>query len=243
MENFYETNIEISSRNVNYIEELGISIKEKITTQKGKSLYKQCLLTTETKNRLKDKYIKFPNEINILGFSKIKYNHVWRVYCDGSSYNNGGKNPNKPTYGGYGVIVTYDNNEVFRHYYAEAEWTNNIGELSGALEGLSYIINCTSPQFLPEDCIMVITDSQYVSKGCTEWMAGWIKRKWKNNTNQLIANVLLWKSMKNKYLDHYNIYFEWVKGHTLLEDISSQYNEECDELAKRGVDELVKGIK
>lgn len=237
MERYFYTDIKINSRNLNYIEELDIPIKKKENNFKGSYLCKGCLLNKETKLKLKEKYTSNPNEISILSYNKVTYNNVWRIYCDGSSYNNGKKDPNKPAYGGYGLIVTYNNEEVVEFKYAEENWTNNIGELSGAMKGLEFILS--QDYFDKDDLIIIITDSQYVSKGCIEWMDGWIKRKWKNNLNQPVANYQLWKQMRNKYLIHYNIYLQWVRGHTLLEDISSQYNERCDKLAKSAVDDIV----
>jgi ribonuclease HI len=69
--------------------------------------------------------------------------------------------------------------------------------------------------------ITVFTDSRYVSDAINKnWMAGWIKRKWKN-----VKNPDLWK----RFLKAYNRTqpkMQWVKGHN-----DHPINERCDALA------------
>src|SRR5947207_2049450 len=54
---------------------------------------------------------------------------------------------------------------------AEADTTNNRMELMAVIEGL---------KALKRDCqVELYTDSEYVRKGLSEWMAGWKRNGWK----------------------------------------------------------------
>jgi ribonuclease HI len=53
-----------------------------------------------------------------------------------------------------------------------------------------------------------------------KWLAGWVKRAWKN-----VKNPDLWKRYMAVAAKH-NVKFVWVKGHA-----GNKYNERCDELA------------
>jgi ribonuclease HI len=160
-----------------------------------------------------------------------------RIYSDGASYNNGFKDPSKPQYGSYGTVILQGNNILSKQSCADVNWTNNIGEISGVIAGLVYVINETSALNRP---VFIISDSQYVIRGCTEWMHGWKKKNWKNNTGQEIANIELWKILDNLMKVATNsrgidLGFRWVRGHTLLEDQDSMLNEECDRLASQAI--------
>lgn len=92
-----------------------------------------------------------------------------------------------------------------------------------------------------------MSDSQYVIKGCTEWMYNWKKNKWRNNTKQEIANRKLWEKLDYDITTHsinagYTVYFKWVRGHTLLPDQDSMFNEICDFLATDAIANLKKLI-
>ena len=46
--------------------------------------------------------------------------------------------------------------------------------------------------------VEVCTDSQYVKKGMTEWIDGWIKRGWKGSTKKPVLNQYLWEALKKE---------------------------------------------
>ncbi len=126
-----------------------------------------------------------------------------------------------PGPGGWGTIV--------RKEEAEDELsgslprtTNNRMELTGVLEGLKTI-------HAPSR-IHVITDSQYVVKGMTEWVAGWRRRNWRKADKKPVLNVDLWKALLQACAGH-EITWEWVRGHNGHPD-----NERCDALANRAID-------
>jgi len=84
---------------------------------------------------------------------------------------------------------------------------------------------------LREPCdVTVITDSQYVRNGITQWLPqwkvnGWRKRKKGNSGSREVLNRDLWQELEAATARH-EIRWEWVKGHADHED-----NMRCDRLA------------
>jgi len=64
-----------------------------------------------------------------------------------------------------------------------------------------------------EKYIRIITDSQYVRKGLTEWILNWQLNGWKTANGYDVKNKKYWlkfdKLTKDKYIE-----FEWVKAHS-----------------------------
>ena len=73
----------------------------------------------------------------------------------------------------------------------------------------------------------VHTDSQYVQKGISEWMRGWITRNWKTSAGKPVKNKDLWLQLNNLN-DKLTVHWKWVKGHA-----GDEWNERCDELVAR----------
>ena len=86
---------------------------------------------------------------------------------------------------------------------------------------------------LQEPCeIKLTTDSQYVVKGVTEWMKGWIRNGWKTASRQPVKNQELWQEL-HKLNQRHTITWIWVKGHN-----GHPENERCDQLANEAIAEL-----
>jgi ribonuclease HI len=82
--------------------------------------------------------------------------------------------------------------------------TNNQMELTAAIKGL---------EALTRPCrVLVVTDSNYVIKGMTEWRFGWVKRGWKNSQNKPVENRALWEQLIAAASRH-EVKWQWVKGH------------------------------
>ena len=114
-------------------------------------------------------------------------------------------------------------------YGAELETTNNRMELMAAIFGL---------ENLKRACrVRITTDSQYVMKGITEWMAGWKKRGWKTADRKPVKNMDLWQRLDAAVRDH-QVEWQWVRGHT-----GHPENERADALANRGIDEMLASTK
>jgi len=135
------------------------------------------------------------------------------IFSDGACSGNPGP-------GGYGTILRYgDKVKELSGYYPET--TNNRMELLGAIVGL---------EALTRSCqVRLTTDSEYVKKGMTEWLEGWIRRGWKTSSKKPVANRDLWERLHELNKEH-DVEWVWVRGHA-----GHAENERCDELARMAI--------
>ena len=141
---------------------------------------------------------------------------VVEIYTDGACKGNPGP-------GGWGALLVYKGSER-ELWGGEPNTTNNRMELMAAIMGLVA---------LKRPCeVKIITDSQYVMQGITEWMPNWKKRGWKTAAKQPVKNADLWQALDDQVRRH-NVRWQWVRGHT-----GHPGNERADQLANRGVSEL-----
>jgi ribonuclease HI len=146
--------------------------------------------------------------------------HV-HIYTDGACRGNPGP-------GGWGALLRYGQHEKILSG-AETHTTNNRMELMAAIQALTV---------LRESCrIELYTDSQYVQKGVTEWLAGWKKRGWKKADRKLVKNADLWQALDEESSRH-QVTWHWVKGHS-----GHLENELVDSIANRAIDELLMSKK
>lgn len=140
------------------------------------------------------------------------------LFVDGACRGNPGP-------GGWGVLLRCDGHEKKMHG-GENHTTNNRMELTAAIKGLSA---------LKAQCAVdITTDSQYVRKGITEWMANWKKRQWKTADKKPVKNQDLWEQLDALVAQH-QVTWHWVKGHS-----GHIENEIADQLANAGIDSLIK---
>lgn len=102
----------------------------------------------------------------------------------------------------------------------ERETTNNRMELQAVVEGLGAL---TRPC-----AIELLTDSEYVRKGLSEWMAGWKRNGWKRRERgklKELKNADLWKQL-DALVSRHELKFTRVAGHS-----GHPENDRCDELA------------
>jgi ribonuclease HI len=138
----------------------------------------------------------------------------------------GGCSPN-PGIGGWGVTIDVDGRKPILLWGGVSESTNNRMELTAAVVALSV---------LPATCeASVFSDSQYLIKGMTTWLAGW-KRKGYRKGDGPIPNADLWKQLDALHAGR-SINWEWVRGHN-----GHAGNERADSLAARGMRE-VRGLR
>lgn len=137
------------------------------------------------------------------------------LFSDGACRGNPGP-------GGWGVVLRAGERE--REFWGgEARTTNNRMELQAVISGL---------QALRRGCeVHIVTDSQYVMKGVTEWMAGWKRRGWRTASKAPVKNRDLWEQLDRELARH-RVTWEWTRGHSGHPD-----NERADTLANRGIDE------
>ena len=135
------------------------------------------------------------------------------IFCDGACSGN-------PGIGGYGSILRCGAS-VKELSGAQGATTNNRMEMSGAIAAL---------EALTRPCEVVITtDSQYLVKGMTEWLSGWLKRGWVNSKKEPVLNRDLWERLLALSKVH-KISWVWVRGHN-----GHAENERCDELARAAI--------
>ena len=101
-----------------------------------------------------------------------------------------------------------------------AETTNNQMELEAVIQGLRALTR--------RSVVDVITDSEYVAKGCREWLPGWKANGWKRREGKSLKplkNENLWRTL-DELLAKHEVRFTTVRGHR-----GHPENERCDELA------------
>lgn len=144
------------------------------------------------------------------------------IYTDGSSRGNPGP-------GGWAAIVITET-EVLELGGYENHTTNNRMELMGAIRGLKEV----GPHMHVES-VEVCTDSEYVKKGMTEWIDGWIARDWKTSTKKQVLNQDLWEELhaEEMRLKDSGVKVSWtyVPGHAGV-----ALNERADEIATECAD-------
>jgi len=108
-----------------------------------------------------------------------------------------------------------------RFQVVSGKTTNNRMEMMAVIEAL---------RRLKRPCrVIVTTDSQYVMKGMTHWIQGWIKKNWQNSQKKPVLNKDLWQEMLQLSRPH-QIQWKWVKGHH-----GHTENERCDHLAREAL--------
>ena len=141
------------------------------------------------------------------------------IYTDGACRGNPGP-------GGWGAILQYG--ERTRELWgSEANTTNNRMELTAAIRAL---------EALSRRCdVVLFTDSKYVRHGIEDWLPQWKRRGWRTASRKPVKNVDLWQELDALVQGH-EVDWQWVRGHS-----GNDGNERADELANRGVDELIDG--
>lgn len=131
-------------------------------------------------------------------------------------YTDGGADPN-PGPGGWGAVLIDPATGKTRELSGgEPKATNNRMELTAAIRAL---------EALKTRCrVRLVTDSQYLRRGITEWIAGWEARGWKRKEGELL-NVDLWQRLAELNRSH-DIRWDWIKGHA-----GHKHNERADQLA------------
>jgi ribonuclease HI len=133
-----------------------------------------------------------------------------QLITDGSCLGNPGP-------GGWAFILRYGSHEREGYGYS-SHTTNNRMELTAAIEGL---------KCLKQPCLVeIITDSQYVKNGITQWIENWKRRGWKTGDKKPVLNKELWVELDALVAQH-TVTWQWTKGHASHDD-----NNRCDELAQ-----------
>ena len=142
-----------------------------------------------------------------------------RIYTDGACKGNPGP-------GGWGALLQFDGREK-ELCGGEPDTTNNRMELTAVIRAL---------EALKRPCeIDLYTDSQYVQKGISEWIASWKRRGWKTADKKPVKNVDLWLEL-DRLAGGHRIRWNWVRGHA-----GHAENERADQLANKGIESVRRG--
>jgi ribonuclease HI len=144
---------------------------------------------------------------------------VVEIYTDGACRGNPGP-------GGWAAFLSCDGREK-EISGAEPHTTNNRMELLAVIRALESLKK-------PGTQVKVFTDSQYVRKGITEWLASWKARGWKTAARKPVMNQDLWQQLDAAAAAH-QIEWLWVPGHAGVPG-----NERVDRLANEAIDALVR---
>ena len=147
-----------------------------------------------------------------------------RLFTDGACRGNPGP-------GGWGFILKHPKSGSQREESGgEPETTNNRMELLAVISGLEALTQPTH--------VEVVTDSEYVAKGSTQWMIGWKKNGWQRREKgklKPVKNDDLWKRLDALLTEH-TVQFSVVRGHS-----GHAENERCDELAVEAAERIKRG--
>ncbi|NLE37304.1 MAG: ribonuclease HI [Pirellulaceae bacterium] len=136
------------------------------------------------------------------------------LFTDGACSGNPGP-------GGWAFILRHPSSgKEIERSGAERETTNNRMELMAVIEGLELLKRSAT--------IELVTDSIYVGRGLSEWMAKWKANGWRRGTkgkSSPVKNEDLWRHLDGLVAKH-KIQFTHVRGHA-----GHPENERCDALA------------
>jgi ribonuclease HI len=103
---------------------------------------------------------------------------------------------------------------------AERDTTNNRMELTAVIRGLEALKRRTK--------VELISDSEYVGRGLSEWMPKWKANGWRRREGKRykpVKNEDLWRRL-DTLLSQHDVQYTHVRGHT-----GHPENERCDTLA------------
>ena len=122
-----------------------------------------------------------------------------------------------PGPGGWAARLLYGDGRIVERGGFSPQTTNNRMELQAAIEGLR-----TAPSGV---AVTLVTDSEYLRKGITEWIRGWKKRGWRTASNKPVENQDLWRTLDQ--LNAPAVQWRHTQGHA-----GDPNNERCDQIAK-----------
>jgi len=137
-----------------------------------------------------------------------------QLFSDGACSGNPGP-------GGWAFVLRHlSSGKEMEQSGGEPDTTNNRMELTAVIRGL---------EALKKSCdVELVTDSQYVGKGITEWMPKWKQNNWRRKEGRdfkPIKNQELWQEL-DVLLANHQVKFTFVYGHS-----GHAENERCDQLA------------
>ena len=138
-----------------------------------------------------------------------------------------GNDSTKPSPGGNAALVEAragDSVARWDLYESSPQTTNNRMALAGAIATLEWI-----RRQWRHARVHYVSDSEYLVKGVTEWLPGWVRQGWKRKGGEL-QNVELWQKLAQVIAAH-QVEWRWVRGHA-----DHPKNEYADHLAVRSAE-------
>ena len=151
------------------------------------------------------------------------------IYTDGGCRNN--QSLDKSITLGAWAYYLYLNGKEKECAQAQRATTSNREEVYGLINALLVLKRKDLP-------IIVRPDSNYVLRGCTEWLKKWKQNGWKTSQLEPIKNKDLWVWLDELLQEFPTISFEKVKGHS-----DDEYNNRVDKLLNDAMDEFETRIK
>jgi ribonuclease HI len=137
-----------------------------------------------------------------------------QLFTDGACSGNPGP-------GGWAYILKHPaSGKVVEGSGGERSTTNNRMELQAVISGLEALKKRSD--------VEIITDSEYVAKGCLEWLPGWKRNGWRRREGKQLKplkNEEHWRKL-DELLARHQVRITVVRGHS-----GHIENERCDELA------------
>jgi ribonuclease HI len=137
-----------------------------------------------------------------------------QLFADGACSGNPGP-------GGWAFLLRHPaSGKELQRSGGEAQTTNNRMEMTAVIRGLECLKRSSA--------VEVVTDSQYVGKGLTEWLPKWKANGWRRREGQCwapVKNEDLWRRL-DELLAKHRVKFTHVRGHA-----GHVENELCDTLA------------
>lgn len=138
------------------------------------------------------------------------------IFTDGSCKGNPGP-------GGWAALLKFKGHQK-ELSGAEPHTTNNRMEMTAAIMAL---------EALKRPCrVRLMTDSEYLKKGITEWLQNWKKRNWLTSNKTPVKNDDLWRRL-DQAANRHEVTWEWVKGHN-----GHLENELVDQLANSAIKKM-----
>lgn len=147
---------------------------------------------------------------------EVDSNDFVEIFTDGSCKGNPGP-------GGWAALLKFKGHKK-ELSGAEPHTTNNRMEMTAAIMAL---------ETLKRPCrVKMVTDSEYLKKGITEWLKNWKKRNWLTSNKTPVKNEDLWRRL-DQAVSRHEVAWEWVKGHN-----GHIENELVDVLANDAIKEM-----
>ncbi len=170
----------------------------------------------QVKNWLETSTVKIVGR-TVAGPHPTKYSPI-TVYTDGGC-------DNKKGIGAWAVVMEHPEKGMLEYAGSATNTTNNLMEMHAVFKALELLD--------PDQSAIIVCDSEYVIKGCTDWLKNWKKNGWKTYTGKPVKNQEHWELIDLLLASHPKVVFQHTHGH-----IGVAGNERCDVLCTQTMKEL-----